>query len=185
MADKTELLSDRGRGQDSGQCDDSELGDATLSRAPRRGPGGSRRVSPTVQYIHITDMNVSNTLQRSYVKLVHHGQFVSCNYDKYYHKRTICTLLVFVCKMASQFVYTEFVLLGSAQSKSTTSVTPPLGQNVTVSRVMTLGQTVTKVLTGGKSVTLCASPEGQPRSDLSWPVAWMRSTPATRSPGAL
>ena len=71
MADKTEILSDRGRGrgQDSGQCE-PEPGDATLSRGPRRGPGGSRRVSPTVQYIHITDMNVSNTLQRSYVKLV-------------------------------------------------------------------------------------------------------------------
>ena len=103
MADKTEILSDRGRGrgQDSGQCE-PEPGDATLSRAPRRGPGGSRRVSPTVQYIHITDMNVSNTLQRSYVKLVHHGQFVSCNYDKYYHKRTICTMLVFDCKIASR-----------------------------------------------------------------------------------
>ena len=57
MADKTEILGDRGRGrgQDSGQCGDSEPGDATLSRGSRRGPGGSRRVNPTV---HFTDMNV-------------------------------------------------------------------------------------------------------------------------------
>ena len=46
MADKTELSSDRGRGEET---QDSGPGDATPSRGPRSGPGGSRHVSlPTV-----------------------------------------------------------------------------------------------------------------------------------------
>ena len=107
------------------------------------------------------------------------------NYGKNLSVKIICIMFFFVenCK---SIVYTEFVFLGPALSKSKISVT--LGQNVKVSRVLTLVLTVTKVLTWQrrKGVTMRVTDPGcQPRSDLSWPVAWTRNTPATHSPGAL
>ena len=66
MADKTELSVDRGRGeetQDSGQCgEEPRPGDATLSRGPRSGPGGSRHVSPPYSIVNITEMNFSSIM---------------------------------------------------------------------------------------------------------------------------